>query len=112
MPHYVLRRTLEALNDDGKPLRGSKLLVIGMAYKPNVDDVRETPAAEIITLLKDAGAVVAYHDPHVPVFPGMRKYDLEMTSTALKRRIPNAYSWTPSQWKRCGQRNTLRSLSL
>ena len=83
MPHYVVRRTLEALNDDGKALRGSKVLVIGMAYKPNVDDVRETPAAEIITLLKDGGAVVAYHDPHVPVFPGMRKYDLEMTSTAL-----------------------------
>ena len=85
MPHYVVKRTIDALNDDSKSLRGAKVLVIGMAYKPDVDDVRETPAAEIITLLRDAGALVSYHDPHVPVFPGMRKYDLEMTSQPLTR---------------------------
>lgn len=83
MPHLVVERVGMALNDQGKPVRGSRVLVLGMAYKPNVDDVRETPAAEIITQLTDLGAQVSYHDPHVPVFPGMRKYDLDMASSPL-----------------------------
>lgn len=83
MPHYVIERLALALNNQGKPIRGSCVLVLGMAYKPNVDDVRETPAAEIITQLIDHGAQVTYHDPHVPVFPGMRKYDLDMASVPL-----------------------------
>jgi UDP-N-acetyl-D-glucosamine dehydrogenase len=83
MPHYVVERVAMALNNHGKPVRGSTVLVLGMAYKPNVDDVRETPAAEIITQLVDMGAQVSYHDPHVPVFPGMRKYDLDMASVPL-----------------------------
>jgi len=74
MPHYVVRRTMEGLNESGKALRGAKVMVIGLAYKPDVDDVRETPAAEIIKLLFDHGADVTYHDPHVPLFAGMRKY--------------------------------------
>ena len=74
MPHYVISRTIDGLNEHGKPLRGSKVLVIGLAYKPDVDDVRETPAAEIIKLLFEHGADVSYHDPHVPLFAGMRKY--------------------------------------
>ena len=74
MPHYVLRRTIDGLNELGRPLRGSNVLVIGLAYKPDVDDVRETPAAEIIKLLLEHGAEVGYHDPHVPLFAGMRKY--------------------------------------
>lgn len=74
MPHYVIQRATEGLNEVGKPLRGSKVLVIGLAYKPDVDDVRETPAAEIIKLLFEQGANVSYHDPHVPLFAGMRKY--------------------------------------
>jgi UDP-N-acetyl-D-glucosamine dehydrogenase len=74
MPHYVLHRTIDGLNELGRPLRGSKVLVIGLAYKPDVDDVRETPAAEIIKLLFEHGADVTYHDPHVPLFAGMRKY--------------------------------------
>ncbi|MBX3463933.1 MAG: nucleotide sugar dehydrogenase [Planctomycetes bacterium] len=74
MPHYVLQRTSEGLNEQGKPLRGAKVLVVGLAYKPDVDDVRETPAAEIIKLLFEHGADVSYHDPHVPLFAGMRKY--------------------------------------
>jgi UDP-N-acetyl-D-glucosamine dehydrogenase len=76
MPRYVVRRTAEGLNEVGKPMRGSKVFVIGIAYKPDVDDIRETPAAEIITELQHAGAVVTYHDPHCPVFPRMRAYDL------------------------------------
>jgi len=84
MPHYVLARTMEGLNAVGKPLRGAKVLVIGLAYKPDVDDVRETPAAEIIKMLFEQGAEVGYHDPHVPRFSGMRKYkDYDMQSVAL-----------------------------
>ena len=74
MPMYVVRRTMDGLNELGKALRGSKVLVVGLAYKPDVDDVRETPAAEIIKLLFEHGADVSYHDPHVPLFAGMRKY--------------------------------------
>lgn len=83
MPQHVVDRTAEALNHDGKPVRGSRVLVLGMAYKANIDDVRETPAAEILTRLIERGADVSYHDPHVPVFPGMRRYDLDLSSTPL-----------------------------
>ena len=84
MPRYVVHRAAEGLNERGKPLRGAAVLVIGLAYKPDVDDVRETPAAEIIKLLLERGASVSYHDPHVPVFAGMRRYmDLHMESVPL-----------------------------
>lgn len=83
MPHDVVDRIGETLNDEGKALRGANLLIIGMAYKPDVDDVRETPAAEIIELLTRRGAAVSYHDPLVPVFPGMRRYDFDLASTPL-----------------------------
>jgi UDP-N-acetyl-D-glucosamine dehydrogenase len=83
MPHYVVDRVTEALNQEGKAVRGSRILVCGLAYKPNVADVRETPAAEIIELLIDLGAVVAYHDPHVPAFPPMRRHKMEMRSQPL-----------------------------
>jgi UDP-N-acetyl-D-glucosamine dehydrogenase len=86
MPHYVIHRTIDGLNEIGKPLRGSKVLVVGLAYKPDVDDVRETPAAEIIKLLFEHGADVSYHDPHVPLFAGMRKYmEYRMHSAPLTR---------------------------
>lgn len=83
MPHYVVTRTLEALNDQGKPLKGSKVLVLGVAYKKDVDDVRESPAFEIIELLEAKGAVVGYHDPYVPRTKKMRRYDLGLESTPL-----------------------------
>jgi UDP-N-acetyl-D-glucosamine dehydrogenase len=83
MPHYVVEQVSRALNDDAKPLKGSDVLVIGLAYKPDVDDVRETPAAEIITLLGQRGARVSYHDPHVPRFPRMRNYDVDLESNPL-----------------------------
>jgi len=86
MPAYVIQQTMEALNDHQKAMRGSKVLVIGLAYKPDVDDVRETPAAEIIKLLLENGADVSYHDPHVPLFAGMRKYmEYRMDSTPLTK---------------------------
>ncbi|MBL9000931.1 MAG: nucleotide sugar dehydrogenase [Phycisphaerae bacterium] len=83
MPHYVVDRAAAALNDDGKAVKNSRILVVGLAYKPNVDDVRETPAAEIIDLLEDTGAVVSYHDPLVPVFPRMRRHQRDMRSVAI-----------------------------
>ena len=87
MPHYVVRRTMEGLNDLGKAMRGARVLVVGLAYKPDVDDVRETPAAEIIKLLFEHGADVSYHDPHVPLFAGMRKYmEYRMHSVPLTQQ--------------------------
>ena len=66
MPRYVVSRVMEALNDRGKALRGSKVLVLGAAYKPDIDDVRESPALDVIGLLQQKGAVVEYHDPYIP----------------------------------------------
>jgi UDP-N-acetyl-D-glucosamine dehydrogenase len=66
MPMYVIRRAAEALNSVRKPVNGSRVLVLGVAYKPDVNDVRESPALDIIALLRQRGAVVEYHDPYVP----------------------------------------------
>jgi UDP-N-acetyl-D-glucosamine dehydrogenase len=65
MPRYVVSRVMEALNDRGKPLKGSKVLILGAAYKPDVDDVRESPALDVIGLLKKKGGIVEYHDPYI-----------------------------------------------
>lgn len=66
MPRYVVSRVMEALNDRGKPVRGSKVLVLGAAYKPDIDDVRESPSLDVIGLLMKKGADVEYHDPYIP----------------------------------------------
>ncbi len=66
MPRYVVNRVLEAMNDRGKTLKGSKVLVLGAAYKPDIDDVRESPALDVIGLLQKKGALVEYHDPYIP----------------------------------------------
>jgi UDP-N-acetyl-D-glucosamine dehydrogenase len=83
MPVYVVSRLISALNDRGRALKGARVLVLGIAYKPNIDDIRESPAAEIIELLADGGAVVSYHDPHVPRFPSMRKHHIDLSSVPL-----------------------------
>ena len=83
MPYYVVERVGEALNGRGKALKGAKILVLGVAYKKNVDDVRESPAITIIELLLAKGARVAYHDPHIPRLPKMRRSRLSMASTPL-----------------------------
>jgi len=82
-PRVVVDRVVRALNDDAKPVRGSRVLVLGLAYKKNVDDVRETPAAEIIAELIAMGADVEYHDPHVSRFPRMRRHHYPLASVAL-----------------------------
>ena len=66
MPRYVVSRVMEALNDRAKALKGSKVLVLGAAYKPDIDDVRESPALDVIGLLQKKGALVEYHDPYIP----------------------------------------------
>jgi UDP-N-acetyl-D-glucosamine dehydrogenase len=68
MPRYVVSRILDAMNDRGKVLKGSRALVLGVAYKPDIDDVRESPALDVIALLKKKGALVEYHDPYIPHF--------------------------------------------
>ena len=66
MPRYVVNRILDALNDRGQTLKGARILVLGVAYKPDIDDIRESPALEVIDLLRKKGATVEYHDPYIP----------------------------------------------
>jgi UDP-N-acetyl-D-glucosamine dehydrogenase len=74
MPHYVIGRVAEFLNDHRKPLNGSKVAILGVAYKKDIDDPRESPSFELLKLLRHRGAVLTYNDPHVPVLPKMRHY--------------------------------------
>lgn len=83
MPEYVLGKVVKALNERRKSLMGSKVLVLGISYKKNVDDMRESPSVEVMELLRESGAEVAYSDPHVPVFPKMREHSFNLSSVAL-----------------------------
>ena len=74
MPQYVVARLAEFLNDQRKPVNGSKIAILGMAYKKDVDDPRESPSFELMQLLRRRGAVLTYNDPHVPSLPKMRHY--------------------------------------
>lgn len=91
MPEYVVGKVTKALNDRFKSLKGSRLLVLGIAYKKNVDDMRESPAVEVMELLRAAGAEVAYSDPHVPVFPKMREHHFDLASVALTPQAVASY---------------------
>ncbi len=83
MPQYVTGKLMDALNDRGKALRGARILVLGLAYKKDVDDMRESPSLELIELLQAKGAKVDYNDPHIPKAPRTREHDLRMTSVPL-----------------------------
>ena len=83
MPDYVVNKTMLALNKNKKAVAASKILVLGLAYKPNVDDIRESPSFEIIEKLQELGGDVYYNDPHVPATHKMREYDLQMESVEL-----------------------------
>lgn len=83
MPEYVIGKLVKALNDRKMALKGAKILVLGIAYKKNVDDMRESPAVEIMELIRAASGDVFYSDPHVPVFPKMREHKFDMKSTPL-----------------------------
>ena len=74
---------MDALNQHGKALNGSKILVLGIAYKKNIDDARESPAIKIMELLRSKGASVAYSDPHIPKFPKMRDHHFALSSVEL-----------------------------
>jgi UDP-N-acetyl-D-glucosamine dehydrogenase len=87
MPHHVVERVAEALNGEGKPLRGSRVLVLGAAYKPEVDDCRESPAVELMELLEERGACVSYSDPHVPDLPRLRGHTIALSSTPLSAEV-------------------------
>ena len=83
MPHWVVGKVTDALNEKGRSVKGARILVLGLAYKKNVDDPRESPAMEIMEILRSKGAVLSYSDPYVPVFPPMRKHKFDLTSVEL-----------------------------
>jgi UDP-N-acetyl-D-glucosamine dehydrogenase len=83
MPEYVVGRVMHALNTHERSLKGAGVLVLGIAYKKDIDDVRESPAVRIIELLVERGARVSYNDPYVPETPRMRAHDLQMRSVEL-----------------------------
>ncbi len=91
MPEYVVRRTVEALNRAKKPLNGSKILILGLAYKKNIDDCRESPSLELVELLQAQGAKVDYNDPYVPRTHKMREYDLKLSSKKLRAAMLASY---------------------
>jgi UDP-N-acetyl-D-glucosamine dehydrogenase len=91
MPRWVVEKINEALNDRRKSVKGSRILILGIAYKKNVDDVRESPAVEIMELLSDRGATLDYSDPYIPVFPSMRKHKFEMKSVSLTPEVLRQY---------------------
>jgi len=88
MPKYVIQKVAEALNEAGKPIKGSKICVLGAAYKKDVDDVRESPALEIMELLQHRGAILSYSDPYIPRLHKMRAYDFShMSSVKLSEEV-------------------------
>ncbi len=91
MPLYVVHRLMEALNERGKALKGAKVLVLGLAYKKDVDDVRESPSFKLIEELLKRGAQVDYNDPHVPRTWKMREYDFKMESKELTPELLGSY---------------------
>jgi UDP-N-acetyl-D-glucosamine dehydrogenase len=84
MPEYVVTRLAEALNDVGKPINGSHICLLGMAYKKDVDDPRESPSFVLMEMLSGRGAKLSYNDPHIPRLPAMRHHDVpDMKSSEL-----------------------------
>lgn len=91
MPYYVVQRTIEVLNENGKSIKHAKILILGLAYKKDVDDVRESPSFKIIEFLKQKGADVDYNDPHLPIPKKMRKHKLDKHSIALTAKNLSKY---------------------
>jgi UDP-N-acetyl-D-glucosamine dehydrogenase len=91
MPHYVVARTLEAMNERGKSLKGAKVLILGLAYKKDIDDVRESPSIGLIEILKEKGAKVDYNDPYIPHTHKMREHNLKMKSKPLSAKMLKGY---------------------
>ena len=91
MPQYVVSKIIDGLNQAKLQINGSKILVLGIAYKKNVDDVRESPSVEIMSLLSQKGAQVSYSDPYFQNFPKMRKYKFNLQSVALTKESLSDY---------------------
>ncbi len=91
MPDYVVAKVASALNERKKSINGSRILVLGIAYKKNVDDMRESPAVALMERLRDLGAEVGYSDPHVPVFPEMREHNFSLKSVLLTAESITGY---------------------
>ncbi|MBM4324704.1 MAG: nucleotide sugar dehydrogenase [Deltaproteobacteria bacterium] len=87
IPYYVVAKIQDALNKKGKSLKGAKILILGVAYKKDVDDARESPALAIMDLLKKKGATLLYHDPFIPVLPSFRKYQYNLKSSSLTKGL-------------------------
>jgi UDP-N-acetyl-D-glucosamine dehydrogenase len=87
MPEWVVGKIADALNRCGKPVRGSRILMLGIAYKKNVDDMRESPAVALMEILRAKGGDISYSDPHVPVFPRMREHKFDLKSVALSETM-------------------------
>lgn len=87
MPEYVFGKLVAALNDRDRALRGAKILFLGIAYKKNVDDMRESPAVHLMELVRASGGEVGYSDPHVPTFPKMREHVFDLSSLELTPSI-------------------------
>jgi UDP-N-acetyl-D-glucosamine dehydrogenase len=90
-PYYVIEKAMEALNESKKSLNGSKVLLLGAAYKKNVDDMRESPSLKLIEILREKGAEVDYNDPYIPVLPKTRKYDYDMKSVEITAENISSY---------------------
>ena len=91
MPYFVIEKTIRALNNAGKSIKGAKILVLGVAYKPDVDDMRESPSLKVIDLLQKEGAIVDYNDPYIPRIPETRKYKFDMESVPLTPENISSY---------------------
>ncbi|MDA8170393.1 MAG: nucleotide sugar dehydrogenase [Nitrospiraceae bacterium] len=91
MPYRVVERTGEALNECGKCLKGAKVLVLGLAYKKDVDDTRESPSFKLMEILEGKGAIVDYNDPFIPVAPKMRRFNVEKISVPLTAENLKSY---------------------
>ncbi len=91
MPAWVIGKIAEALNERERSIKGSRILVLGIAYKKNVDDMRESPSVELMEMLQHKGAVIAYCDPWVPTFPKMRRYKFDLASVTLTPESLAAY---------------------
>jgi len=91
MPAWVIGKIAEALNERERSIKGSRILVLGIAYKKNVDDMRESPSVELMEMLQHKGAVIAYCDPWVPTFPKMRRYKFDLVSVTLTPESLAAY---------------------
>jgi UDP-N-acetyl-D-glucosamine dehydrogenase len=87
VPYYVVSKTMDALNERRKSVKGADVLILGVAYKKDVDDARESPALAIMEILRNKGARIFYHDPFIPVMPSFRKYHFKLKSSPLTEKL-------------------------